>query len=56
MSELTSKSVASQYIPGREQPPQKEFAINVQSTDGKDLLMITKIRVPKLHVRKEWKV
>lgn len=53
---MKSKSVASQYIPGREQPPQKEFAINLQIADGKDLLMITKIRVPKLRVRKEWKV
>lgn len=46
MSELTSKSVADQYIPGREQPPKEEFAINVQSIDGKDLLVISKIRIP----------
>lgn len=48
MSELTSKSVANQYIPGREQPPQKKFTVNVQSIDVKDLylLVIGKIRIP----------
>lgn len=50
MSELTSKSVANQYIPGREQPPQEKFTVNVQSIDGKDL------QDTKLHVRNEWKV
>lgn len=56
VSELTSKSAGNQYIPGCEQPPQKKFTINVQNIDGKDLLVIGKIRIcTKLHVRNEWK-
>lgn len=50
MSELISKSFVNEYIPGREQPSQRKFTINVQSIDGEDFLVIGKIRIPSCTV------